>query len=54
VDKAKEMGINWWETDPMLNADSRRLIDENHTLRKRLDTLERRLGRPAQEKRRHG
>jgi hypothetical protein len=54
VDKAKEMGINWWETDPMLSADSRRLIDENHTLRKRLDTLERRLGRPAQEKRRHG
>src|SRR5882757_7931790 len=47
VDKAKEMGINWWETDPMLNAESRRLADENRTLRERLDALERRLGPPA-------
>jgi hypothetical protein len=43
VDKAKEMGIDWWETDPMLNAESRRLADENHQLRGRLDALERRL-----------
>jgi hypothetical protein len=47
VDKAKEIGIDWWETDPMLNADSRRLADENRALRERLDTLERRLGPPA-------
>jgi Gas vesicle protein len=47
VDKAKEMGIDWWETDPMLNAESRRLADENRTLRQRLDTLERQLGPPA-------
>ena len=51
VDKAKEMGIDWWETDPMLNADSRRLVEENHTLRERLDTLERRLGPPAEGER---
>jgi Gas vesicle protein len=43
VDKAKEMGIDWWETDPMLNAESRRMADENHRLRARLDALERRL-----------
>jgi hypothetical protein len=42
VDKAKEMGIDWWETDPMLNAASRRLIDENRALRRRLDALEER------------
>jgi hypothetical protein len=48
VDKAKEMGINWWETDPMLNAESRRLADENRTLRERLDALEHRLG-PASD-----
>jgi hypothetical protein len=54
VDKAKEMGINWWETDPMLNADSRRLVDQNHMLRERLDTLERRLASPADEEPRHG
>jgi hypothetical protein len=47
VDKAKEMGIDWWETDPMLNAESRRLADENHVLRQRLDALERRLDPPA-------
>jgi hypothetical protein len=47
VDKAKEMGIDWWETDPMLSADSRRLADENHRLRERLDALERRLDPPA-------
>jgi Gas vesicle protein len=41
VDKAKEMGIDWWESDPMLNAGSRRLADENHRLRQRLELLER-------------
>jgi Gas vesicle protein len=46
VDKAKEMGIDWWETDPMLNAGSRRLVDENHRLRERLAALERRLDPP--------
>jgi hypothetical protein len=48
VDKAKEMGIDWWETDPMLNAGSRRLVDENHRLRERLAALERRLDPPAE------
>jgi hypothetical protein len=41
VERAREMGIDWWETDPMLNAESRRLADENHRLRDRLDALER-------------
>jgi Gas vesicle protein len=49
VDKAKEMGIDWWESDPMLNAESRRLADENHRLRERLDTAERRLAAPARK-----
>jgi hypothetical protein len=49
VDKAKEMGIDWWETDPMLNSEARRVTDENHRLRERLDALERRLGAPAAE-----
>ena len=43
VDKAREMGINWWEADPTLNAQARTLTDENHRLRSRLDELERRL-----------
>jgi Gas vesicle protein len=40
VDKAKEMGIDWWESDASLNADSRRLEDENRELRERLERLE--------------
>ena len=44
VDRAKEMGINWWESDPTLNgADSRELEEENRELRERLDRLEQRL-----------
>ena len=43
VDKAKEMGIDWWESDTSLNSDSRRLADENRELRERLSRLEERL-----------
>jgi hypothetical protein len=50
VDKAREIGINWWETDPMLNAESRRLVDENRQLRERLDALESRLDLPPAER----
>ena len=40
VDKAKEMGINWWESDPTLTAGARALVEENRELRERLDRLE--------------
>src|SRR5437763_11752580 len=40
VDRAREMGINWWETDPSLSADSERLTIENRELRERLERLE--------------
>jgi hypothetical protein len=43
VDRAKEMGINWWESDTSLSNDSRRLEDENRELRERLNRLEERL-----------
>jgi hypothetical protein len=43
VERAKEMGINWWETDSTLGVDSRRLEDENRELRERLNRLEERL-----------
>ena len=47
VDKAMEMGINWWETDPMLSSRARQLSEENETLRERLDRLETRLDAAA-------
>jgi Gas vesicle protein len=45
VDKAMELGINWWETDPMLSTKSKsaELEDENKRLRGRLALLERRV-----------
>src|SRR5687767_12815011 len=55
VERAREMGINWWEGDASLQAleagkgngdddGQRRLERENRELRERLDRLERRLG----------
>jgi len=40
VDKAMEMGINWWETDPFLSTRAQQLEEENGLLRDRLERLE--------------
>src|SRR3954468_23723345 len=42
VDKAAEMGIDWWRTDPMLSshAAESELADENEQLRARVRELE--------------
>jgi hypothetical protein len=42
VDKAAELGIDWWRQDPMLSgqAADRELEDENERLRERLRELE--------------
>jgi hypothetical protein len=47
VDKAQEMGIDWWRNDPMLNSSQQKLVEENRELRSRLDALEQ--GREEQE-----
>ncbi|MFJ7136719.1 gas vesicle protein [Streptomyces fungicidicus] len=51
VDKAKEMGIDWWESDPALSSRARRdeLAKENAELRERLARLEELEPRRAQE-----
>jgi hypothetical protein len=41
VDKAMEMGIDWWTRDPMLSGDAKELADENRKLRDRVQELER-------------
>ncbi|HEY8466238.1 MAG TPA: gas vesicle protein [Solirubrobacterales bacterium] len=46
VERAQEMGINWWESDPSLSRDARRLERENEDLRERLERLERIAGLP--------
>ncbi|MBD2249873.1 gas vesicle protein GvpJ [Nostoc parmelioides] len=43
VDKAREMGINWWENDPYLSSKSQRLVEENQQLQQRLESLEKQL-----------
>ena len=42
MDKAAELGIDWWRHDPMLSgqAADRELEDENERLRERLRELE--------------
>lgn len=40
VDKAKELGINWWESDPRLSVRANGLEEENRMLKQRLDRLE--------------
>ncbi|MEW6233292.1 MAG: gas vesicle protein [Chloroflexota bacterium] len=47
VDKAMEMGINWWESDPYLSSRANQLEKENLLLRERLDRLETRLEEAA-------
>lgn len=39
VDRAREMGIDWWEHDPTLSS-GRSLAEENRSLRARLAELE--------------
>jgi hypothetical protein len=40
VDKAREMGIDWWESDPALSSGARGLVEENRDLKERLERLE--------------
>jgi hypothetical protein len=42
VDKAKEMGIDWWEDDPSLSSGARRreITEENERLKRRIADLE--------------
>src|SRR3954447_19653120 len=46
VDRAQEMGINWWENDPTLSSGGDKLAQENRELRERLERLERALEAP--------
>ena len=45
VDRAREMGINWWESDPSLSMGKPGTSDdENRGLERRLERLESQLG----------
>ncbi|MGX1675393.1 gas vesicle protein GvpJ [Streptomyces sp. NPDC055400] len=56
VDKAKEMGIDWWEHDPSLSSrsrDDRSLTEENRRLRAEIDALRDREALPEHGHERH-
>ncbi|MFN7717076.1 MAG: gas vesicle protein, partial [Pseudanabaenaceae cyanobacterium] len=39
VDKAKEIGINWWESDPYLSTRAQELTQTNQKLLERVNAL---------------
>lgn len=43
VDKARELGINWWEGDPRLTMQASTLEAENADLNRRLADMERQI-----------
>ncbi len=43
VDRALQMGIRWWEGEPGLTGDARKLTDENAALTERVRRLEQAL-----------
>jgi Gas vesicle protein len=47
VERAQEMGINWWQSDPTLSSSAKELEEENQDLRARLERLEKAAGLPA-------
>ena len=63
VDRAREMGINWWESDPSLQSpdanssgEKRELREsvENRQLRERVERLERQLEQQSGSRSRRG
>ena len=49
VDRAREMGINWWESDSSLSSGAQQLEEENRSLHERLERLEQAAGLPSPE-----
>ena len=50
VDRARDMGIDWWQHDPALSSTARRTAEGRDELVERLDRLERMLAPIAQER----
>ncbi len=52
VNKAMEMGIDWWSSDPTLSSKARDMTEQNRVLQERLDRLEMLLANaPGREQR---
>jgi hypothetical protein len=40
VDKAREIGINWWENNPHFSSQTQNLLEANRQLQQRVESLE--------------
>lgn len=40
VDKAREIGINWWENNPHFSSQTQNLLEANRQLQQRIESLE--------------
>ncbi len=47
VDKALEMGIDWWKTDSLLSSQAKQLKEENRLLQERMVQIEQRIQEAA-------
>jgi hypothetical protein len=52
ADTAREMGIDWWTSDPFYSSDARRAEEQNRELRERVADLEHQLEQPKRDGRR--
>lgn len=49
IDKAEQIGLDWWRQDPNLSVSARRLTVENDLLREQVQALEERVAALALE-----
>lgn len=54
IDKAEEIGLDWWKYDRHLSPGREQVLQENLELRRQLQTLERRLETISRAERRRG
>ncbi len=54
IDKAEEIGLDWWKYDRHLSPGREQVLEENLELRRQLHTLERRLAALTRATRRRG
>jgi hypothetical protein len=50
IDKAQEVGLDWWKYDRNLSHGREPLMLENESLRKKLDALERKVAELSEGK----
>lgn len=44
IDKAREIGIDWWQSDPALSSRAKEIEEGNKKMIERLESLEARIG----------